>query len=226
MGFQLELSLELQVRDALTGELGEARKEPRSPDQSRDAPSLSHQQHLLLHHHLAVANCTLLTQQHHSTRFKEFPTIRTLPNIRSQPDSTPVETSNMATPLLDPFPTYWRVMGLSVAVSFAGLGTFAMIAPKKSAEVLGMTTSNKEADEVASNSMVFLGARDFSFATALAAFYYQEDPHAMGTVIMSSMILCAVDCIWTYKLTRDSRGPVLGIGVAIWAYIGMGLLKL
>lgn len=132
----------------------------------------------------------------------------------------------MATQLLDPFPTYWRMMGLSVAVSFAGLGTFAMTNPKKAVDFFGMKVTNQESAGLATDSMILLGARDFSFAAALAAFYYQENPQAMGTVIMSSMILCAVDCVWTYKLRRDAAGPLLGVGAAVWAYIGIGLLNL
>ncbi|KAF2166738.1 hypothetical protein M409DRAFT_54529 [Zasmidium cellare ATCC 36951] len=132
----------------------------------------------------------------------------------------------MATPLLDHFPTYWRAMGLSVAATFAGLGSFAILAPKQSVELFGMKSTTPESAAVGANSMFLLGVRDLSSAAALAAFYYQENPNAMGTVIMSSMILCVADCMWMYKLRRDAAGPLLGVGAAIWAYIGVGLLKL
>lgn len=127
---------------------------------------------------------------------------------------------------MNPFPTYWRAMGLSVAISFAGLGSTAIFAPKYSTELFGMKSTTAESAAVGANSMFLLGVRDISFAAALGAFYYQENPHAMGTVIMSSTILSVADCVWTYKLRRDAVGPLLGAGVAIWAYIGYGLLNL
>lgn len=143
-------------------------------------------------------------------------------------------------------PSTWRLLGLSVAAGYIGLGTFALTTPILAAKALGVyppppsistsstaksssiteTSSSKEHDERVSASMSLLAARDFSIGVALFAFDYQDKPHAMGTLILSGMVLCAADVFYVFRLRGWEWGALLGLGAASWCAIGVGLVGL
>lgn len=74
--------------------------------------------------------------------------------------------------------------------------------------------------------MVWIGARDLSIAAALFAFYYEDKPREMGTLILSGMILCVVDTITLWNFRRDRFAAFTGVGAAFWGWIGWNLIGL
>ena len=134
----------------------------------------------------------------------------------------------MATATSDPFPPLWRILGLSVAAGYAGLGSYAAFLPLTSSTQVGLRsgTSTADSDKNISTAMLWIGARDFSIAAALFAFYYQDKPAEMGTVILSGMILCVVDCVTYTRMRGAAPGSVMCAGAAIWGVIGWNLLQL
>lgn len=141
------------------------------------------------------------------------------------------------------YPT-WRQLGLSVAVGYTFLGTFAIVNPTFASELFNLhpkpstfkptaaekgTLSSSRAvakahADATSTSMILLGARDLSIGLALLTFYYNEDSKAMGTLILSGMVLCATDVIWIWKLRGWKCGMAFATGALSWAVIGLGLL--
>jgi hypothetical protein len=92
----------------------------------------------------------------------------------------------MATPSQGAFPNTWRVLGLSVAAGYAGLGAMGLLMPVKMAENHGlMPKSGVDAENFATTAMTWISVRDLSIGAALFAFYYQEKPREMGTLILS-----------------------------------------
>lgn len=144
---------------------------------------------------------------------------------------------------MDVSPSTWRVLGLSVAVTYMGLGSFAIAGPVHAGKLFGLypedsspsstdkpstiiqeTEKAEHADAICS-SMTLLGARDLSIGIALAALHYQGgNQKAMGTVILSSMVLCAVDVYEIWRRRGAAWGGAFGAGAAVWAVIGVGLL--
>lgn len=130
----------------------------------------------------------------------------------------------------------WRLLGLSVATGYVGLGTFALTTPTIAAKALGVypSTSESTGSTVVSKqhhqqvcaSMTLLAARDISIGLALFAFDYQSAPHAMGTLILSGMVLCAADVYYVFRLRGWEWGSLLGLGAASWCAIGVGLIGL
>lgn len=125
------------------------------------------------------------------------------------------------------FTNTWRVLGLSVAAGYGLLGSMGILAPLAAATSLGLRQKpSPETDEVLRNSMFLLGVRDVSIGAALFAFYYQDKPRAMGTAILSGMILCVGDVWLVWKLRNDLFAGLLGIGASIWMWIGYELVNL
>jgi len=107
----------------------------------------------------------------------------------------------------------WRVLGLSVAASYTGLGLFEVVLPHRAAAVffglpapaskqLSTPTGGKFKEEVSEEVSIFLpllGVRDISIATAMFAFAYQGKWQEVGTVILAGTILCAADCVVAWK---------------------------
>lgn len=88
------------------------------------------------------------------------------------------------------FPSTWRVLGLSVAASYVGLGALGLLMPVKMAENHGLLPkSDADAEKFAGLAMAWISVRDISIGTALFAFYYQEKPREMGTLILSGEVL-------------------------------------
>lgn len=131
-------------------------------------------------------------------------------------------------------PSTWRLLGLSVATGYIGLGTFALTTPVLAGKAMGVypAASNSTSSAVISEqhhqqacaSMGLLAARDFSIGLALFAFDYQNAPHAMGTLILSGMVLCAADVYYVFRLRGWEWGSLLGLGAASWCAIGIGLI--
>ena len=134
----------------------------------------------------------------------------------------------MASPSQDAFPNLWRVLGLSVAAGYAGLGSYGAFVPIQCATTYGLRPPNNdpEADKYLSRLMLWVGARDISIAAAISAFYYQENPRAMGTTILAGMLLCTVDTVTIFQAKGPALGIPIGAGAALWGWIGWNLLKL
>lgn len=153
----------------------------------------------------------------------------------------------MASLTQESFPSIWRVLGLSVAAGFAGLGTYAMskyspgrnvyprpelmrfnaVMPVRCASAHGLRPKvEPEGDEFASRAMSWIGVRDVSIGASLLWFYYQGKPAEMGTVIMSGMIVCVADVYLVYQHRQDYYPFMLGAGAALWGWIGWNLRKL
>jgi hypothetical protein len=97
-------------------------------------------------------------------------------------------------------PTTWNILGLGVATAYASLGLAAMLLPHQVAGILGFraaTQGNGKPD--VPGMMGFIGARDLSIAGALFVFARDGANQEMGTVILSSMILCVFDVFIVWR---------------------------
>lgn len=138
-------------------------------------------------------------------------------------------------------PSTWRTLGLAVGISYTFLGAFDITQPTLAAKLFNLhpepITSITAEDgrsavkhvaahaESISTSMILLGARDLSIGVALLTFYNKQNAEAMGTLIMSGMILCAVDVVYIWRLRGWEWGCAFAAGAASWGVIGMGLLE-
>ena len=130
-------------------------------------------------------------------------------------------------------PSTWRTLGLTVGIGYTLLGTFGVTQSTLVAKlfnlhpepVTSITTEDGRSAvkqvaahaESISTSMVLLGARDLSIGVALFAFYNKQDAKAMGTLIMSGAILCAVDVIYIWKSRGWEWGCAFAAGAVSWA---------
>ncbi|KAK0766905.1 hypothetical protein N5P37_000635 [Trichoderma harzianum] len=123
----------------------------------------------------------------------------------------------------------WNSLGLSVAATFAILGSSALFDKKRTAELFSLepssTSDGKPKDSGASSSLVGLlvGTRDLTMATTLFALHRAGHTDAMGTVILSSMIICAADVYIVWKGKKRAETAMFAVGAGIWAAIGFGL---
>ncbi|KIX04700.1 uncharacterized protein Z518_05570 [Rhinocladiella mackenziei CBS 650.93] len=136
-------------------------------------------------------------------------------------------------------PSTWRILGLSVTAGYIGLGTFAITQPVLAAQGFGIypestpppstnrafKTDKDEHASAVTTSMLLLGARDLTIGLALASFDYQENPRAMGTLILSSFVLCGVDVHEIWKLRGPAWGCAFAVGASIWMAIGYGMIQ-
>jgi len=136
-------------------------------------------------------------------------------------------------------PSTWRILGLSVATSYIGLGTMGMVAPVLAAKCFGIypdlssssTAKTHQTDQDKDNhanavatSMKLLGARDLSIGLALVALDYQGDQRAVGTLILGGFVLCVVDIYEVWKRRGLGWGGAFAVGAAVWMAIGSGML--
>ena len=128
----------------------------------------------------------------------------------------------------DPFPPLWRALGLSVAIGYAGLGSYAAFVPIQCATTytLRSPVCSVRNDHFVKRTMAWIGARDISIAVALFAFYYQDKPREMGTLILSGVVLTTVDGITIWNARRDLLAASVLAGGAVWAWIGYDLVGL
>ena len=91
----------------------------------------------------------------------------------------------------DHFPPLWRALGLSVAIGYVGLGSYAALVPIACADQhhLRSPTSTPDSDKYTKRTMAWIGVRDVSIAAALFAFYAQDKAKEMGIVILSGVLL-------------------------------------
>lgn len=100
----------------------------------------------------------------------------------------------------------WNTLGLGVAATWAALGLVGVLRPTRSAEIFGVLSMHK-ADGTPDDTGIALlfGSRDFTIAAALFALYSAGRDEEMGTVILSSMIICVADIYLAWKSRRGSE---------------------
>ncbi|KAH7161324.1 hypothetical protein EDB81DRAFT_784448 [Dactylonectria macrodidyma] len=118
----------------------------------------------------------------------------------------------------------WNTLGLGVAATWAALGLVGVLRPTRSAEIFGVLSMHK-ADGTPDDTGIALlfGSRDFTIAAALFALYSAGRDEEMGTVILSSMIICVADIYLAWKSRRGSEMLLFTVGASIWGIIGLGL---
>jgi hypothetical protein len=97
----------------------------------------------------------------------------------------------------------WTALGLGVAANYAVLGLAAFAAPQRTADLFGLDTAIAPAD--VSVAMSLVAVRDLSFGAATFALGRAGRTREMGTVILSSLIVCAWDI---YVAWRKGKGGV------------------
>ncbi|KIV95799.1 hypothetical protein PV10_03409 [Exophiala mesophila] len=133
----------------------------------------------------------------------------------------------------------WRLLGLSVATSYIGLGSIGLLAPGFAAKGFGLypdkavspaasqpTALNKAEDLHAHSvetAMSLLAVRDISIGVALFAFDYQRQPRAMATLIFSGVVLCVGDVAVIWKNRGTAWGTAFAFGAGLWMAIASGL---
>ncbi|KAH0525313.1 hypothetical protein TsFJ059_007698 [Trichoderma semiorbis] len=124
----------------------------------------------------------------------------------------------------------WNSLGLSVAATFAILGSSALFDKKRTAELFSLeplSTSDEKPKDGGANSSslvgLLVGSRDLTMAATLFALHRAGQTDAMGTVILSSMIICAADVYIVWKGKKRAETAMFAVGAGIWAAIGFGL---
>jgi len=145
---------------------------------------------------------------------------------------------------LSPSPSTWRLLGLSVAMGYAFLGTFEMVQPAKAAKAFfgieaeqqqqplreekdmvkkGRSLSH-DSSTVVSLLMPLIGARDISIAAAIVGLHLAGRPVEMGWVIVSGTFLCVTDAIVVWQRADPRMAAFMTAGLIQWTVIGIGLL--
>ncbi|KAK4450550.1 hypothetical protein QBC34DRAFT_402849 [Podospora aff. communis PSN243] len=124
----------------------------------------------------------------------------------------------------------WRVLGLSVAASYTGLGLFEVVFPQRatkeffalpsSTAVANVNEGTKAEDEAIRVMGPLLGVRDLSIAAAMWTFAYQGKWKEVGTVILAGTILCAADCLVVWRRVGPGLGAQFTGGAVSWTVIG------
>lgn len=73
--------------------------------------------------------------------------------------------------------------------------------------------------------MRLLGARDLSIGLALGVLAWDFRLRETGTLILSGMVLCAVDIVELFRRRGTGWAMASATGAAIWAGIGVGLIS-
>ncbi|KAK0648530.1 hypothetical protein B0T16DRAFT_408366 [Cercophora newfieldiana] len=129
----------------------------------------------------------------------------------------------------------WRVLGLSVAASYTGLGLVQVLLPHRAAaefyalpspSPVAQTKDDTFEDTAQPGSkevsilVPLLGVRDLSVAAAIWAFAYQGKWREVGTVILAGTILCAADCAVVWRRIGPGLGAQFAVGAVSWTVIG------
>ncbi|PTB79204.1 hypothetical protein M440DRAFT_1370927 [Trichoderma longibrachiatum ATCC 18648] len=128
----------------------------------------------------------------------------------------------------------WNSLGLSVAATFAVLGSSALFDMKRTAELFSLQPPprkrelrSEEAEDDGSGLCrvvaILVGSRDLTMATALIALHRAGMRDAMGTVILSSMGICVADLYIVWRAGKKVETTLFAMGAAVWAVIGLGL---
>jgi hypothetical protein len=130
-------------------------------------------------------------------------------------------------------PSTWHALGLGVAANWAILGLSAMTWPHRTAALFGCgpengstsaalagtnmpADANKSADGTDDDGggaaavdvpglVTLVGCRDLTFSAALFALGYNGRTREMGTVILSTMVVCAVDVFVVWRRRKLSE---------------------
>lgn len=96
--------------------------------------------------------------------------------------------------------TTWNSLGYTVAATWAGLGLTAMISPHRTAGFFCFhdALSGDGRGDVP-HMMSLVGARDLSLALAMFALARAGRNRELGTLILSTMIVCAGDMYIVWK---------------------------
>lgn len=87
----------------------------------------------------------------------------------------------------------WNTLGLCVATTYATLGASTIFFPWLTAETLGFRSLLEHAKADVPGVMGFIGGRDLSIGLAIFVLGRAGRNREMGTLILSSMFLCAID---------------------------------
>ncbi|TFB05144.1 hypothetical protein CCMA1212_002996 [Trichoderma ghanense] len=124
----------------------------------------------------------------------------------------------------------WNRLGLSVAATYAILGSSALFDMKRTAELFSLQPSTaslaregREDDSSARLVAILVGSRDLTLATTLYALHRAGMRDAMGTVILSSMGICVADLWIVWRAGKKVETTLFALGAAVWAVIGFGL---
>ncbi|KAM6509694.1 hypothetical protein FALCPG4_017341 [Fusarium falciforme] len=121
-------------------------------------------------------------------------------------------------------PSTWNTLGLGVAAGWATLGLVGFFQPARSAELFGVIPSAKDSSKETNRAMaLILGSRDFSIATALFVLGRAGRDEEMGTLILSTLVICGADIYLVWKAKRYAETITFTVGAAIWGAIGLGL---
>ncbi|MCJ1444758.1 MAG: hypothetical protein MMC23_005260 [Stictis urceolatum] len=119
------------------------------------------------------------------------------------------------------FPSTWRLLGLSVAALYSGIGLITIAKPELTSHAF-LGPSKPPSDQLLSSFQLF-GARDLTLGVAMFVFDYYKQPEALGQVILACTILCAVDiCIVASSRGLQKTWGFVG-GAAVTSCIGYGL---
>jgi Domain of unknown function (DUF4267) len=128
-----------------------------------------------------------------------------------------------------PLTQTYRLLGLSVAATYIGLGSLSILNRPLATRIfcgdLAAEAAEKHGDMSAHTLIPALSARDLSIGIALGAFYYYDMPRAQAILILSGLWLCAVDLDLIYRAQGSKAAAVTAGGVGIWAWIGWELLR-
>jgi hypothetical protein len=144
----------------------------------------------------------------------------------------------------------WRLLGLSVATTYIGLGTFALTSPVAASKTFGIyptkpapgsnalptaggkTPAAHANEDIAAHasavetSMILLGARDLSIGLAVGKLAYDGKLREAGTLILSGIVLCTVDVWEIFKRRGSAWGSAFAVGAGVWVGIGWGMVQL
>lgn len=108
-------------------------------------------------------------------------------------------------------PSTWNTLGLGVAGTWFALGLVGVLQPARTAEIFGISsghpcgTAEESAAAARQGMALLLGSRDFTIGAALLALGASKRHDEMGTVILSTMIICAADIYLVWKAKRFSE---------------------
>ena len=153
---------------------------------------------------------------------------RTAGNSKNHQPSRPAQHPNMSSTTTNFSPLH-RALGLSIATSYALLGASAVFAPNLELSLLGLapSPSTPAADASLRDAMLLLGVRDWSISVALFWFYARREGRSMGVVVLSGMVLCVADVMVVWRRRGGDWVAVgLGVGAAVWGWVGWELVGL
>ncbi|KAF4982591.1 hypothetical protein FZEAL_1823 [Fusarium zealandicum] len=90
----------------------------------------------------------------------------------------------------------WNTLGLGVAGSWATLGLVAMFDPHRTAELFGVTAFRSSQAAKSESIAAFsglIGSRDLAIGLALFILGRKRKNNAMGTLVLSTMVISAAD---------------------------------